>query len=409
MLNACGVNTVAAGNIGPAFSARVRQSDSLDVMTLEVSSFQLEAIRKFRANIAVWLNFAPDHLDRYRSMDEYYAAKLRIFENQTEEDWAIVNLRDTLPPLRAQKITFSAYASGGDFELRDGVIHFHGEPVLAIGGDAPSRRAQCRKPHGGARRRASCAASSFEQMRGAALRVPAARRTGAKRIRVLDGVEWVNDSKGTNLDSVEKALLSETRRVVLIAGGKDKGFEYDSLTELVAEKCRAAIVIGEMADRIEQLWSIAVPCRNAGRSLERAVALAQAEAQPGDVVLFSPALRASTCSRTTPTAGINSALWSRGSIQRRARSMDLAIAATRRTVRALGSAGFQPALAGILPAGAGRAARARRILFQNTARARRSRMLRRAGWKPALPEAHASPVHAATPGAAHLIPFPLPT
>jgi UDP-N-acetylmuramoylalanine--D-glutamate ligase len=98
----------------------------------------------------------------------------------------------------------------------------------------------------------------------------------------------VNDSKGTNLDSVEKALLSETRPVVLIAGGKDKGFEYDSLTALVAKKCRAAIVMGEMAERIERLWSGAVPCRNAGRSLEKAVALARAEACRGDIVLFSP-------------------------------------------------------------------------------------------------------------------------
>lgn len=286
MLNACGVNTVAAGNIGPAFSARVRQSDSLDIMTLEVSSFQLEAIRKFRANIAVWLNFAPDHLDRYRSMDEYYQAKLRVFENQTEEDWAIVNLRDTLPELRAQKITFSAYASGGDFELRGGVIHYHGEPVLAIGAT------HLRGAHNAENLMAALAVGvvrglGFEQMRGPlSAYQPLAHR--CESIRVLDGIEWVNDSKGTNLDSVEKALLSETRRVVLIAGGKDKGFEYDSLTRLVAEKCRAAIVMGEMADRIEQLWSIAVPCRNAGRSLERAVALAQAEAQPGDVVLFSP-------------------------------------------------------------------------------------------------------------------------
>ncbi|HEX8296618.1 MAG TPA: Mur ligase family protein, partial [Chthoniobacteraceae bacterium] len=104
MLTACGVKTVAAGNIGPAFSARVRQSKALDVMTLEISSFQLETVERFRAGIAVWLGFAPDHLDRYPSIEEYYAAKIRIFDNQTEDDWAIVNFRDKLPPLRARKI-----------------------------------------------------------------------------------------------------------------------------------------------------------------------------------------------------------------------------------------------------------------------------------------------------------------
>src|SRR5260221_7038176 len=107
-------------------------------------------------------------------------------------------------------------------------------------------------------------------------------------IRVLDGVEYVNDSKGTNPDSVEKALHSETRPVVLIAGGKDKGFEYDALTELVAQRCRSVVVLGEMADRIEALWKDRLPVANAGWSLEKAVRLAHELAQPGDVVLFSP-------------------------------------------------------------------------------------------------------------------------
>ncbi len=101
MLLGCGVKTVACGNIGPAFSAKVRQSKELDVMTVEISSFQLETIRRFRCDISVWLGFAPDHLDRYNSMDEYYAAKIRIFENQTADDWAVINLRDKLPELKA--------------------------------------------------------------------------------------------------------------------------------------------------------------------------------------------------------------------------------------------------------------------------------------------------------------------
>ena len=98
----------------------------------------------------------------------------------------------------------------------------------------------------------------------------------------------MNDSKGTNPDSVEKALHSETRPVVLIAGGKDKGFEYDLLTDLVVARCRAAVVLGEMADRIETIWKSRLPVANAGWSLEKAVQLAHELAQPGDVVLFSP-------------------------------------------------------------------------------------------------------------------------
>jgi single-stranded-DNA-specific exonuclease len=106
-------------------------------------------------------------------------------------------------------------------------------------------------------------------------------------VGIVAGVEYVNDSKATNLDAVEKALSSETRRVVLIAGGKDKGFEFGALTELVAARCRAAVLIGEMAGRIQKSWEPSLPCLRAG-SLAEAVALSRDAAEPGDLVLFSP-------------------------------------------------------------------------------------------------------------------------
>ncbi len=286
MLNGCGVRTVAAGNIGPAFSARVRQSENLDLMTLEVSSFQLETIHTFHPQIAVWLNFAPDHLDRYRSMEEYYAAKIRIFENQTADDWAIVKLREKLPPLKARLITFSAYASGGDFEFRDDAILYHGETVLRMS------ETNLRGAHNAENLMAAMGVGvarglSFEKMR-VPLCAYKALPHRCELVRTLEGVDYVNDTKATNLDAMEKALASETRPVVLIAGGKDKGFEFDSVTDLVASKCRAAVLIGEMAERIEAMWKDRVRCVPAGRSLEKAVALARREAQPGDVVLLSP-------------------------------------------------------------------------------------------------------------------------
>ncbi len=286
MLLGCGVKTAACGNIGPAFSAKVRQSKDLDVMTVEISSFQLETIRRFRCGIAVWLGFAPDHLDRYPSMDEYYAAKVRIFENQTEEDWAVINLRDKLPELKAKKITFSAYVPGADFELRDGVIYFRGERVL------PMAETNLRGSHNAENLMATLGVG-FVRGLGFAQMVPPLREYKplphrCEILRTVKGVEWVNDSKGTNPDSVEKALHSEARPVVLIAGGKDKGFEYDLLTDLVAARCRAVVVLGEMADRIEAIWKSRLPVANAGWSLEKAVSLASELAQPGDVVLFSP-------------------------------------------------------------------------------------------------------------------------
>ncbi len=285
MLNACGVKTIAAGNISPAFASVVKRSAQLDVMTLEVSSFQLEEIRTFHPQIAVWLNLAPDHLDRYASVAAYRAAKLRMFENQTADDFAVVNFRDELPPLKAKQITFSAYVDGADFGFRNGSIFYRDEEVLAMA------ETNLRGHHNAENLMAALGVGvarglRFEQM------VPALRAYRplphrCEPIRTLNGVAYINDSKATNLDALEKALVSETRPVVLIAGGKDKGFEFDSITGVVAEKARVVVLIGEMAGRIERMWSARVPCLQAA-SLASAIEMARQAAQPGDAVLFSP-------------------------------------------------------------------------------------------------------------------------
>ena len=290
LLSEAGVRTLAAGNIGPAFAAVVKKSGELDVMTLEVSSFQLEEIRTFRPHIAVWLNFTPDHLDRYPDMESYRKAKLRIFENQTAEDFAVIKLEDmpaVIDPasLRARVITFSATRKGGDFDLRDGVIHFQGEPIL------PMSEAKLRGIHNAENLMAALGVGHLMGL-GFNLMVPplAAYTPQPHRcelVGAVGGVDYVNDSKATNIDALEKALLSETRPVVLIAGGKDKGFEFGSITGLIAQKVHHAVLIGEMAGRIAALWRSRVPCEEAP-SLADAVQRASAHARPGDVVLFSP-------------------------------------------------------------------------------------------------------------------------
>lgn len=285
LLNGAGVSTRACGNIGPAFSAQVGDSASLAVLTVEVSSFQLETIRRFRPKIAVWLNFAPDHLDRYPSMKEYYEAKVRIFENQTEADWAVVNARDVLPALKAKTIRFSAYGEDADFILKDGTIEFRGEAVLRLS-DTHLRGAHNAENLMAALGCGYAWGLGWEQMLASLCGYKALPHR-CEVVGTVEGVEYVNDSKATNLDAVEKALVSETRRVVLIAGGKDKGFEFGAIKDLVAKRCRAAVLIGEMAPRIEELWSPEVPCHWAG-SLGQAVTVSKSLAQKGDVVLFSP-------------------------------------------------------------------------------------------------------------------------
>jgi UDP-N-acetylmuramoylalanine--D-glutamate ligase len=285
MLNACGQRTIACGNIGKPLSEVAREKNSFDVLTVEVSSFQLETISKFRPSIALWLNFAPDHLDRYRSVAEYRAAKLRIFENQTSDDVAIVNAAERLPKLKARSVTFSAYDDRADFRLSEGAIVYENEPVLRMA------QTKLRGAHNIENLMATLAAGharklSFEQM------VPALSEYEPQPhrcefVRTLGGVDYINDSKATNLDAVEKALLAQSKPVVLIAGGKDKGFTYEELRPLVKEKVRSAILIGEMAERIAQDWNDVTQCERAD-SLAEAVDRARNTAKPGEVVLFSP-------------------------------------------------------------------------------------------------------------------------
>jgi UDP-N-acetylmuramoylalanine--D-glutamate ligase len=285
MLNQCSQKTIACGNIGKPLSEVAREKIKYDVLTVEVSSFQLETIRTFHPSIALWLNFAPDHLDRYHSVAEYRAAKLRLFENQTADDVAIVNGNESLPELRARKITFSAYTNRADFRLSEGAILFQNEPVLRL------NQTKLRGAHNVENLMATLAAGharglSFEKM-VPALSAYEPQPHRCEFIRQIGGVDYINDSKATNLDAVEKALQAQTKPVILIAGGKDKGFTYDPLRPLVKEKVRSTILIGEMAKQIAKDWEGAVKSEFA-TSLADAVERAHATAKSGEVVLFSP-------------------------------------------------------------------------------------------------------------------------
>ena len=284
-LNACGQRTIACGNIGKPLSEVVREKQSFDVLTVEVSSFQLETIRTFHPSVSLWLNFAPDHLDRYRSVAEYRAAKLRIFENQTNADVAVVNAIEKIPDIRSRTITFSAYANGGDFRVSEGAILYHDESVLRLADT------KLRGLHNIENLMATLAVGmarglSFGQM-VPPLSAYEPRSHRCEFVREVNGVAYVNDSKATNLDAVEKALRAQTKPVILIAGGKDKGFSFDPLRSLVKEKVKSTILIGEIAESIKRSWADAVESEIAS-SLADAVERAHSSAKPGEMVLFSP-------------------------------------------------------------------------------------------------------------------------
>jgi len=255
------------------------------VLTVEVSSFQLETIQTFRPSISLWLNFAPDHLDRYRSVADYRAAKLRIFENQTVDDVAVINAIETIPTIHARTITFSAYLDQADLRLSEGAIVYENKAALRLSDT------KLRGLHNIENLMATLAAGmarglSFRQM------VPPLcayepRPHRCEFVREVGGVVYVNDSKATNLDAVEKALRAQTKPVILIAGGKDKGFTFDPLRSLVKGSVKSTVLIGEMAESIKRSWSGVVKSEIA-TSLADAVERAHAVAEPGEVVLFSP-------------------------------------------------------------------------------------------------------------------------
>jgi UDP-N-acetylmuramoylalanine--D-glutamate ligase len=285
MLNEAGQKTIACGNIGKPLSEVAREKKNLDVLTVEVSSFQLETIKSFRPSIAVWLNFAPDHLDRYHSVAEYRAAKLRIFENQTADDVAVVNASESLPEIRPRQITFSAYTNRADFRFSEGAIVYDNKPVLRLA------EAKLRGSHNIENMMATLAVGMarglpFEKM-VSPLCAYEPRPHRCEFVRQVNGVDYVNDSKATNLDAVEKALRAQSKPVILIAGGKDKGFSFEPLRALVKEKVRSSVLIGEMAERIARDWEGAVKTELAA-SLADAVERAHGAAKSGEVVLFSP-------------------------------------------------------------------------------------------------------------------------
>ena len=187
--------------------------------------------------------------------------------------------------LPRKRLTFSAYEVGADLHLHDEVIHYKDLPLL------DPRETHLRGRHNTENLMAALGIGlarglTADQM-GPALRAYRPQSHRCEVIRELDGILYVNDSKATNLDALEKALTSEDRPVILIAGGKDKGFAFDTLGELVGQRARWVVLIGEMADRIAAAWQEHVPCERAG-TLSEAVTIAWSIAQPGEVVLFSP-------------------------------------------------------------------------------------------------------------------------
>ncbi len=281
-----GLGGTPCGNYGTPFAEVVLQPDPPAAVSLELSSFQLETIRTLHPAVAVWLNFAPDHMDRYPSVEAYREAKLRIFENQTAGDTAVVLGGESLPPLAAKLVTFSTTDPQADWFSNGHIILHGGGTWLDMDQDTSLRGL-----HNAENTMAALAACQTFGISAATMRealhgyAPPPHR--CELIRTLDGVEYLNDSKATNLHALESALRSQIRPVVLIAGGKDKGLDYSSVVPLLREKALSTVTFGQIARPLTALFSEAVPSQSV-TTLADAVAAARGLAPRGSTVLLSP-------------------------------------------------------------------------------------------------------------------------
>jgi UDP-N-acetylmuramoylalanine--D-glutamate ligase len=291
-----GVPAAVAGNVGTPLSSLAGDVDADVTVVCECSSFQLEDTEAFAPECAVMLNIAPDHLDRHGTMGDYLASKLRIFANQANEDVAVYNGDD--PGLAGldiggcgRRVRFCVTAEGGcAVSLSGGTVFAGGEPLIEA--DELRLIGTHNVENAMAAAGAALAMGLERDAVGDGLRSFAGVSHRLERVAEIGGVTYVNDSKATNVDAATMALRSFDGGVHVILGGSLKGSDFDALAGPVAERCRAAFLIGEAAEVLERALA---PAREAGvrvelcEGLEDAVRRAAALAAPGEVVLLSPA------------------------------------------------------------------------------------------------------------------------
>jgi UDP-N-acetylmuramoylalanine--D-glutamate ligase len=292
VLNSTGRPVQVGGNIGTAMSSLVDSSGPTSINVVEVSSFQLDGIQKFRPRVAVLTNITPDHLDRYADFGAYRASKFRIFENQQSSDFAIRNRDDAevYPPASAGKARqrfFSQKQTVEDGAYRSGDnLYLGGSAVMPVA-DVSLRGAHNIDNVLAAMTVADCYGVSRDAMsetirnfRGVEHRI--------EFVTAINGVQFFNDSKATNVDSSIKAVESFDGNVIIILGGLDKGAPYAPLIDAMTSRVKLAILIGAAADKIEEAVGGRLPVVRAD-SMVDAVRLGLANGKPGDVVLLSPA------------------------------------------------------------------------------------------------------------------------
>lgn len=296
-----GRKVVAGGNIGLPLISQCPQMSANDIVVAEMSSFQLESVDSFCPKVAVVMNLTPDHLDRHKTMEAYAAAKANIFKNQGPEDYLLLNKDDAIVAAMAAGAKSHVYYFSQQEILDEGIwledgnlvyrLDKNGAPQVLI----PAAEIGIVGSHNWQN---AMAASLAALLMGQQSEIIAERLRAFKGVAhrmepvaTIDGVLYVNDSKGTNPDSTEKALGSYGERsIVLIAGGRNKGSDMAVLVPLMRAHCRGVVLVGEATgDFIDAFARTGYTDYVCADSFEDAVAKAREMAQSGDVVLLSPA------------------------------------------------------------------------------------------------------------------------
>lgn len=260
VIEASGKKAFTCGNIGTPFSAQVSRMREGDFVCLEVSSFQLEHIKDFSPKIAVMLNFSRNHLDRHKDMKEYLDAKKRIFRNQKDDDFLVLNETDEiLRGLAAEPMSKVIYfKESKEFNPNQAA-------VLAVGSILGIDKDICLKV--------------FNGFKGLEHRF--------EQVAEINGIKFINDSKATVVESAVWAIKNINAPITLIAGGRHKGVDYKGILPEAKKKVKEVIVIGEAKEEIKKALSAFLTIKEA-KTLEEAVILGFKDSEPGDYVLLSP-------------------------------------------------------------------------------------------------------------------------
>lgn len=295
-----GIKSILAGNIGNPLSKEIMENPEAEAITAEVSSFQLETVSSFRPHIAILTNITSDHTDRHRGFENYVSAKAKIFANQTEEDYAILNADDEeavkiSKTIKSKILWFSVEKEVSDgFFLKDGTIFKASEGIFTQA--LPADSIKLPGIHNMLNALASlCAASIFGISPEKAAESIASYKPLHHRMEHcgrINGVDFYDDSKGTNPGAVIAAINSFSRPRALIAGGRDKGMDFDGMTSEIAEKIHTLVAIGESGPKLADM------CRSkgmkrikdCGRDFEKAIITAyEAVKDEKGCVILSPA------------------------------------------------------------------------------------------------------------------------